>query len=303
MTREPEFSGAVFSGAVLAGGRSRRMGQDKAFVEVDGVPMVERVAAALREVGAAEIRITGGDQDRLEALGLIVDPDAEPHAGPLAALIASLEQGRHDPVVVLACDLPWVSAGAIGRVLDALDQADAAVPTDGEQRQWLYGVWRRRCLPSMRAAYEAGDRAIHRAVRDLDVRVVAGVSPAVLADADRPGDLAASPYPASMRIAEIDIDELATRHRQGASLLDVRQPQEYDEAHVPGAVLIPLDQLPERLSEVPDGELLVICRTGARSAKAVEFLATQGRDAANVAGGTKGWIEAGHPVDRGMGSD
>jgi molybdopterin-guanine dinucleotide biosynthesis protein A len=278
------------------------MGRDKAFIDIDGVPLVERAAMALSEAGAADIRITGGDVDRLAALGLTVDPDVVPHEGPLAALVASLERARHDPVVVLACDMPRVSAQAIGRVLDALGDADAVVPTDGDRRQWLHGAWRRRCLPVLRAAYHEGDRAIHRAITGLEVHTVEGIPPPVLADVDRPGDLLAASYPASVDIAEIDIDEFVRRRRQGAPVLDVRQSGEYDDAHVPGAVLVPLDQLPDRLRDVPTGDLLVICRSGHRSAKAVEFLSSQGRSATNVAGGTNRWIEAGHPVDRGAGS-
>ena len=292
----------AFSGAVLAGGRSRRMGRDKAFVEVDGAPMVIRAVDALDAAGAVSTRVSGGDQRRLEDLGLAVDPDAEPHAGPLAALVGALDAAPEEIVFVLACDLPAVSPNAIERVLEGLGGADVAVPTDGERLQWLHGAWRRRALPILRAAYGSGERAIHRAVADLDVRTITGVPPVALADADHPGDLPASPYPAPMAIAEIDVGELATRHLDGVPLLDVRQPQEYAEAHVPGAVLIPLDQLPDRLPEVPPGEVFVICRSGGRSAKAVEFLALQGRVATNVAGGTMGWIQAGHPVDRGAGS-
>lgn len=89
----------------------------------------------------------------------------------------------------------------------------------------------------------------------------------------------------------------------GAFVLDVRQPDEYEEVRVPGAFLIPLGELPERVEEVPDGVLLhVICRSGARSGKAVEWLCTQGFEAVNVAGGTLAWVDAGYPVDRGSGT-
>ena len=100
-----------------------------------------------------------------------------------------------------------------------------------------------------------------------------------------------------MPVPEIDVNELARRRESGVSLIDVRQPGEYEESHVPGAVLIPLDELVERVDEVPEvDQVLVICRTGARSAKAVEFLNRSGYDSVNVAGGTLAWIEAGQPV-------
>ena len=102
------------------------------------------------------------------------------------------------------------------------------------------------------------------------------------------------------QVPEIDVTELARRHAAGAFVLDVRQPDEYEAGHVPGAVLIPLDQLGARQDELPaDRELLVICRSGGRSAAAVEALAAAGYDAVNIAGGTMAWIDAGHRVEEG----
>lgn len=95
-------------------------------------------------------------------------------------------------------------------------------------------------------------------------------------------------------ITEISVDELAALLDSGATLIDVRMPDEYEEAHVPGAVLVPLPEIPERLGDVPDeARSYVICKVGGRSMRACEFLETQGFDVANVAGGTQAWIEAG----------
>jgi molybdopterin-guanine dinucleotide biosynthesis protein A/rhodanese-related sulfurtransferase len=285
------------------------MGTDKAFVEIDAAPMVMKAVTALTQAGATDVQIIGGDRQALEALGLEVITDPEPYAGPLPALATALDHATNDVVVVLSCDLPNAKADAVGMVLDALGAADVAIPTDGEHHQWLHSAWRRSSRTTLRAAYEAGERSISAAIDGLDVHWVTDIDPVHLHDADTPTDLPTgpgagpyAPYPAAMHIAEIDIAELARLREQGVPVLDVRQPGEYEEAHVPGVVLIPLDQLPDRLAEVPDGELYVICRMGGRSAKAVEFLAAQGVQATNVAGGTMGWIEAGHPVDRGAGS-
>lgn len=100
-----------------------------------------------------------------------------------------------------------------------------------------------------------------------------------------------------MDVPEIDIAEAARRHAAGTPVIDVREPDEYVEGHVPGAPLIPLATLPDRLSEVPtDGEVLIICKMGGRSHKAAEFLREQGIDAVNIGGGTMAWIEAGERV-------
>jgi rhodanese-related sulfurtransferase len=102
-----------------------------------------------------------------------------------------------------------------------------------------------------------------------------------------------------MDVPEIDVATLAARRDQGRPLIDVRRPDEFEVARAPGAQLIPLGDLVERIDEVPtDGTVYVICATGVRSAKAAAHLRSLGIDAVNVAGGTKAWMEAGLPVDR-----
>ncbi|MBI2705298.1 MAG: rhodanese-like domain-containing protein [Actinobacteria bacterium] len=97
-----------------------------------------------------------------------------------------------------------------------------------------------------------------------------------------------------MDVPEIDIAALEQARAAGAPLIDVRNPEEYVEAHVPGARLIPLGDFVERIDEVPsDGTVYVICASGPRSARATEFLRSKGVDAVNVAGGTMGWIDSG----------
>jgi rhodanese-related sulfurtransferase len=100
---------------------------------------------------------------------------------------------------------------------------------------------------------------------------------------------------------EIDIEGLESALAEGGALVDVRQPQEYAEAHVPGAVLVPMDQLVSRIDEVPKDEpVYVICKVGSRSAAVAEFLTVHGYDAVNVAGGTAAWVRSGRPYDQGM---
>ena len=93
-------------------------------------------------------------------------------------------------------------------------------------------------------------------------------------------------------VPQIAVDELAARHGDGAVIVDVRMPDEYAAVHVPGAVLIPLPEVPDR--DVP---VYVICRSGARSQRASEYLRPLGIDAHNVSGGTLAWIDAGLAVD------
>ncbi|ROR67394.1 rhodanese-like domain-containing protein [Agrococcus jenensis] len=78
-------------------------------------------------------------------------------------------------------------------------------------------------------------------------------------------------------------------------IVDVRGQQEWDAGHAVGAIHIPMSEVVARLDEVPDGAA-VICRSGARSGQVVAYLEQQGRDAANVAGGTLQWAAEGRPM-------
>ena len=97
-------------------------------------------------------------------------------------------------------------------------------------------------------------------------------------------------------VPEIDVETLEDLLEEGAPLVDVREPDEYTEVHVPGAVLVPLATVPDNLSAFPSAApVYVICKSGARSGRAVQWLRAQGVDATNVAGGTDAWVRTGKP--------
>jgi len=97
------------------------------------------------------------------------------------------------------------------------------------------------------------------------------------------------------RVPEITVEDLKERHDRGEEpiLLDVREPQEYAISDLPGSIKVPLGTLPRNLLKVPkDRNLVVYCRTGGRSANAVQFLRQMGYEkAVNLAGGVNAWAE------------
>src|SRR5580765_7164741 len=111
----------IFTGAVLTGGRSRRMGRDKAFVGVDGEPMVRRIVRALRAAGAIEVVAVGGDE-----VGLLAEdldrflPDLHPGEGPLGGVLVALDAAPAALVVVVACDMPDLTAEAVRAIVAAV---------------------------------------------------------------------------------------------------------------------------------------------------------------------------------------
>ncbi|QIX26819.1 thioredoxin [Nocardioides sp. JQ2195] len=98
---------------------------------------------------------------------------------------------------------------------------------------------------------------------------------------------------------EVGLDDFAAAHSQGAFVLDVRESDEFTAGHVPGATHIPMNDVPQRLDEVPtDREVYVICQSGGRSRAVVGLLRQRGITALNVSAGTAGWVQRGWPVNR-----
>ncbi len=102
-----------------------------------------------------------------------------------------------------------------------------------------------------------------------------------------------------MSVSEISVDELAALLDATPSLrlIDVREADEYEAGHVPGARLVALGTVPDHVDAFRgDGPAYVICKTGGRSMRACEFLSGQGLDTVNIAGGTMGWMMSGRDV-------
>jgi molybdopterin-guanine dinucleotide biosynthesis protein A len=169
------------------------MGSDKALLVVDGRPMAVRVADALAAAGGSPVRAVGGDTEGLAAAGLEVVPDLDPGEGPLGGIVTALAALPSDVVFVASCDLVEPSSDAVAATVAALADSPAAsvaVPLVGGRRQWMHAAWRAGAGPPLRAAFAAGERAVHAAVSAGGLPVVELALPgATVADADTPADL------------------------------------------------------------------------------------------------------------------
>ena len=97
-------------------------------------------------------------------------------------------------------------------------------------------------------------------------------------------------------IPTVSMDGVPDPLPEGLAVLDVREPVEWAHGHIDGAVHIPMMELPDRLDDVPDGQLLVVCKVGSRSARVTGYLLQQGRDAVNLDGGMLDWEAAGRAM-------
>ncbi len=107
--------------------------------------------------------------------------------------------------------------------------------------------------------------------------------------------------PAASLPPEINVDQAYQKYQEGVFFLDVRTVEEWNEYHIPNTTLIPLDELPNRLDEVPrDREIVVVCRSGNRSQVGRDILLNAGfTQVTSMAGGVKTWRSAGYPVTGG----
>jgi len=98
-------------------------------------------------------------------------------------------------------------------------------------------------------------------------------------------------------VREVDVRAFAAAHRDGAVVVDVREPHEYASGHVPGATMIPMAFVHQQMRDLPRNEpVYVICASGNRSLTAASWMATAGITAVSVAGGTSAWADAGGPL-------
>ncbi|AWZ25979.1 rhodanese-like domain-containing protein [Rhodococcus pyridinivorans] len=97
---------------------------------------------------------------------------------------------------------------------------------------------------------------------------------------------------------EVDLAALESALTDGATVIDVRERDEYAQVRVPGVTNIPLSEFVARIDEIPtEGTVYVVCAVGGRSLQAAQYLAGRGVDAVSVAGGTDGWARSGRPVE------
>ncbi|MGC8827563.1 MAG: molybdenum cofactor guanylyltransferase [Anaerolineae bacterium] len=157
--------------AVLAGGQSRRMGVDKAFLELGGRPLIQWTLEALAGIGQ-EIIIIANDRQRYAGLGARVEPDIIPGCGALGGIYTALARASCARVLVVACDMPFLSRPLLRYLIGLSSHYDAVVPRLPEGVEPLHAIYAKTCLDPIRRALARGEKRIISFFPDICLRCV-----------------------------------------------------------------------------------------------------------------------------------
>ncbi|MCL5283383.1 MAG: molybdenum cofactor guanylyltransferase [Armatimonadetes bacterium] len=169
---------------ILAGGVSSRMGQDKAMLMFDGQTLLERAVRIAADV-SRPVWIVANRAGHYHVHGATVIGDGYPGEGPLGGLITGLKAAGPGVHIAMACDTPLMEPKVFSLLLSKIGEHDAALFKLGDGLQPLGAAYRDKALPSLIASFEAGNRALHIAVKSLDAVILGDdelllVDPAVL---------------------------------------------------------------------------------------------------------------------------
>jgi molybdopterin-guanine dinucleotide biosynthesis protein A len=158
--------------AILAGGRSKRMGSDKALLTIEGVPMLQRVINAAQTLADARIIISNSPTTHSPFLWPRF-PDRFPDAGPLGGLATALHHTATSHLLLLACDMPNLTPPLLQYLVDQPRASNGVIiPEDKKGLQPLCAVYSRSILPLAEDAIEQGQLSMQTFVGKIDVRVV-----------------------------------------------------------------------------------------------------------------------------------
>ncbi len=143
--------------AVQAGGRSSRMGRDKALIPLGGMPLIEHVLRRVEGLGD-EVLITTNRPEDYAFLGKRMVEDRQPGAGALHGLLTALEAACGERVLLVGCDMPFVSRSLLEHMLAIATDAEVIIPRRGGKFQPLHAIYSKTCADPVNQALEAGEK-------------------------------------------------------------------------------------------------------------------------------------------------
>ena len=172
-----EATDTAVTGVILAGGQSRRMGQNKALMRLGDQPLIVHVIRQMESV-TDELLLVTNEPDLYTSLKVPMYTDILPNMGALGGLHTGLTHAANRTVICVGCDMPLLQPKLLSHLVSLLGDYDAAVPcVQSEDRsapifQTLSAVYSKRCLPTIERMLAAGELRVHALYDRIDVRIV-----------------------------------------------------------------------------------------------------------------------------------
>ncbi len=166
-----EHTRGGISAFIIAGGKGRRFGGDKALFRYRGRPLIEHVIGAVRPV-ISSIAIVADDAERFGYLGLPCYPDAITGAGAFGGVYTALLRSETERAFVAACDMPWIDTELVRFIVSASEGHDVTIPCIRGEWEPLHAVYAKTCTEKMRKSLESGRRRIISFFDSVSVRTV-----------------------------------------------------------------------------------------------------------------------------------
>ena len=158
--------------AILAGGQSKRMGQDKAFLDVDGQTAIERVLSVVKPL-SDDLLIGTNSPEKYEQFGVRTVSDIYPDKATLGGLYTAIAAARHPHVLVVACDMPLLNQAVLTYLMGLASTADVIVPLiTPPQPETMHAVYSKNCLAPIKARLLVNRLRVIGFFDDVTVRYV-----------------------------------------------------------------------------------------------------------------------------------
>lgn len=159
-----------FTIAILAGGKSSRMGQNKALLKIGERTLIEHIIAIAQEINPAKILLITNSADEYRHLSLPMFADVLPDQGTVGGILTALTQSQYDRVLVMPCDAPFIQVSLAQKLLDQQLSGDyrAVVALKDDYPQSAFAVYHRACLSQFEQSIHNDQRKMSIILKTID---------------------------------------------------------------------------------------------------------------------------------------
>lgn len=161
----------MLTGAILAGGRSRRFGSNKALISVGGARLIDRVIDSIQTICDPILLIANDLKPYYDVRAALVK-DVIPHQGPLGAIYTALLFSPHEWVFVKATDMPYINLNVARKMYELTANCDGVAPVLDGRYEPLFALYSRRCLPAIAEILQSKERKVTSFYRKVKIRAL-----------------------------------------------------------------------------------------------------------------------------------